>query len=54
MKREIHELKMITQNVKEELKKIWKTSEKRFKQKSWKYNVLLAKQKTWRKATPAD
>jgi ElaB/YqjD/DUF883 family membrane-anchored ribosome-binding protein len=36
IKREIYELKMIIKNIKEKLTKMWKTSEKRIKQKSWK------------------
>jgi polyhydroxyalkanoate synthesis regulator phasin len=36
IKREIYELKMIIKNMKEKLTKMWKTSEKRIKQKSWK------------------
>jgi hypothetical protein len=36
VKREIYKLKMTTQNIKEELNKDRKTSEKRIRQKSWK------------------
>jgi hypothetical protein len=36
LKREMYEINKTTQNIKEELTKTWKTSEKRIKRKSWK------------------
>jgi hypothetical protein len=54
IEREIHELKRTTQNIKEKLIQIWKTSEERIKQKSEKLKVPVVKQKAQWKATPAD
>jgi hypothetical protein len=36
IKKEIYELKMTTQSIRRSRTKIWKTSEKRIKEKSWK------------------
>jgi cell division septum initiation protein DivIVA len=52
LKKEIYELNMTTQNIKEQLNKIWKTSEKRIKQKSWKQKMPLVKQKTHWNGSP--
>jgi hypothetical protein len=46
IKGEIHELKRTTQIIKQELKKVMKTSEERTKQKSWKQKEPIVKQET--------
>jgi hypothetical protein len=35
IKKEVYESNIATQNIKKELNKVWKPSEKRIKQKSW-------------------
>jgi hypothetical protein len=53
-KKGVYELKIRTQNIKEELNKDIENLRKNNRQKFWKFKVPLVKQKTQWKATPTE